>query len=64
MVILLRHVLHVMMIDQVDDLHVPWQHVLQHGAAPALQGLWQNGVVGVGAAFARHIPSLQYRVGN
>ena len=39
-------------IDVVDDLHVPRQHPLHQRHRPLLQRLGQQRVIGVGHAFA------------
>lgn len=46
------------MVDLVDDLHVAWQHVLHEGDRPALEGLGENSVVGVGAGLHCEVPGL------
>jgi len=51
--------LHEVVVDQVDDLQMPGQDVAQHVGWPTLKGLRQDGVVGVGAAASRDVPSLQ-----
>lgn len=45
-------------VDVVDDLHVPGQNVLQHGARPALERLRQHRVVCVGARALGNVPGL------
>lgn len=51
--------LHVQEVDVVDDLHVSGKDGLQHGARPALQGLGQHCVVGVGTGTHSYVPSLR-----
>lgn len=49
------------MVEGVNDLQVPRQQLLKHGDRPALQGLRQHGVVGVGTGLLRDLPGLHYR---
>ncbi len=44
----LAQVVQMVGVDQVDDLHVPWQQPLHQPHRPGLQRLGQQGVVGVG----------------
>ena len=48
------------MVDLVDDLQVARQQLLKQVDGPALQGLRQDGVVGVGTGLTRHLPSLEH----
>ena len=47
------------MVDQIDDLQVPGQDSAEHICRPALKSLWQDGVVGVGAAAIGDVPGLR-----
>ena len=55
----IRSYLHVVVIDQVDDFQVPGQEFAQHVDRPPLQGLGQNGVIGVSARLLGQLPCLQ-----
>lgn len=46
------------LVDLIDDLEMPGQQRLQEVHRPALQGLGQDRVVGVGAGLHRHFPCL------
>ena len=48
-----------MVIDQVDDLQVPWQQTLHHVGSPSFQSLRENGVVGVRIASIGNLPCLK-----
>ena len=50
--------LHEVVVDQVDDLQVPGQDSAEHVGRPALEGLGQDGVVGVSAAPSSDVPGL------
>ena len=43
-------------IDEINKLKVSGEHILEHFNRPALQGLGQNGVVGIGTSFLCHFP--------
>ena len=45
-------------VDLVNDLQVPRQDPLDHGDRPALQGLGEQGVVGVGKRLGAYVPRL------
>ncbi len=45
-------------VDLVDDLQMSGQYFLEHGHGPPLQGLRQQGVVGVGKGLGAHVPGL------
>ena len=47
------------MIDEIDDLHMPWQDVSNHLSGPPLKSLWQDGVVGVSTALVGDVPGLK-----
>ena len=49
---------HEVVVDQVDDLQVPGQDGSDHLGGPALQGLGEDGVIGVRAAPAGDVPGL------
>ena len=51
--------LHVEMVDFVDDFQVPGQKIFQHCYWPSFQGFRQDGVVGVGTNFLSDIKSLK-----
>ena len=53
---LLPHILQMAAVDLVDDLQMPRQQGAEEGARPLLQGLRQQGVVGVGKSMLRHVP--------
>lgn len=46
------------LVDLIDDLEMPRQQCLHEVHGPALQGLGQHRVVGVGAGLHRHLPCL------
>lgn len=46
-------------VDLVDDVQVARQEVLEEVYRPALQSLWQDGVVSVGTGTHSDVPSLQ-----
>lgn len=48
-------------IDQIDEIHVPWQQVLDQVAAPFLESLWQHSVVGIAECVIDHVPRLLKR---
>lgn len=48
------------LVDGVNDLQVSWQQLLKHGHRPALQGLWQHGVVGVCTGILCDLPGLEH----
>ena len=50
--------LEVTRVDLVDDLEVTGEEVLNHGYRPALQGLGQESVVGVGEGLGACVPRL------
>ena len=50
--------LQVACIDLIDDLQVSWQYLLYHGHWPALQGLRQQSMVGVGKGLGADCPGL------
>ena len=54
----LTRYLHKVVIDEVDDLHVPGQDFLEHVSVPTFQGLRENRVVRVSTAPSRDVPSL------
>ncbi len=45
-------------VDFVDDLQVARQNMLEHADRPALQGLGQEGVVGVGEGLGADLPGF------
>lgn len=47
-------------VDLIDDLQVARQQLLKQTDGPALQGLRQDGVVGVGTGLTRHLPGLEH----
>ena len=51
--------LHVVVVDEEDYLKVAGQDVANHVDRPALEGLRQDSVVGVGAAFLSDLESLK-----
>ena len=51
------------MVDGVDDLQVTRQDPPDHVSRPTLQRLGQDGVVRVGAALRRDLPSLENKNG-
>ena len=53
------HLLEEMRVDLVDDLHDARQHAAEHLDGPALEGLGQQRVVGVGEGLARHAPGVR-----
>ena len=50
---------HEIVIDEIDDLHMPWQNVSNHLSGPPLKSLWQDGVVGVSTALVGDVPGLK-----
>ena len=50
--------LHEEVVDHVDDVQMSRKMLTENIDCPALQGLWQNGMVGVGATFLRDLPGL------
>lgn len=52
------------LVDLIDDLEVAGQQRLNEMHGPALQGLRQHSVVGVGAGPDRHVPGLMDRTGE
>lgn len=55
---LLRHILKMVVVDLIDDLQMPGQDVLEHGGRPALKGLRQDRVIGVGTDARGQAPGL------
>ena len=47
------------MIDEIDDLHMPWHDVSNHLSGPPLKSLRQDGVVGVSTALVGDVPGLK-----
>ena len=45
-------------VDLVDDLQVPGEYAFEHAHRPALQGLGEEGVVGVSKGVNTHLPCL------
>lgn len=54
-----------LLIDLINDLQVSRQQLLHQFHRPALQGLWEHCVVGIGEGFLGDLPGLQEeRVGS
>ena len=45
-------------IDLVDDLKVPWEEFFQNAHGPSLQGLREQGMVGVGKCVGANGPGI------
>ena len=58
----LTRYLHKVVIDEVNDLHVPGQDFLKHISVPTFQSLWENRVVRVSTAPRCDVPSLSKRL--
>ena len=58
-VVFLGHILHMEMVDLVDDFQVPGQKIFQHCYWPSFQGFGQDSVVGVGTHTLSDIKSLK-----
>lgn len=46
------------LVDGIDYFQMPWQQLLKHRYWPALQGLRQHSVVGVGTGLLGDLPGL------
>ena len=52
------------LVDLIDDLEVPGQQGLYEVHGPALQGLGQHRVVGIGTGLHSHVPCLTDGMGR